>query len=118
MKLAAKNPGNCNAPFSNYFWIPRSKLTPLGIPNVTCTSDCGTATINGANYPLDQINVDDGSDACGVCDCDLAYLSLARGAHLNGVRCGDTVHMSYAQTHPCSFYKTEAGCTSQPGAAW
>ena len=78
--------GTCQQPLDSYVWIPRSKLAALGMPSTTCTSACGTVTINGVSYELDQINVADGSDACGVCHCDLAFLGLTAGSHLQNAR--------------------------------
>ena len=97
VQVSAKNKGECDASFGSYAWIPRADLAKLGMPiATTCGSDCGTLTVEGEHYQLDQINVADGHDACGNCGCDLAYLQLKKGEGFKGLKCGQTVEMAFA----------------------
>ena len=105
VQLSAKNKGECGATFKSYMWIPRAVLPALGMPSKTCSGQCGSIVVTSqqgknASYNLDQINVADGHDVCGACNCDLAYLSVAAGEQLEGlkegVRCPPTAQLSAA----------------------
>jgi hypothetical protein len=101
VQLSAKNKGECGQDFKSYAWIPRAVLPALGMPAKTCGKDCGSievTTQQGAksSYNLAQINVADGHDVCGSCNCDLAYIALATGERFEGLKCGVYASISYS----------------------
>ena len=52
------------------FWVPRSSLPSLGLPEGCFKGGCGEVWVDGHGpFNLDQINPHDGKDACGVCAC-------------------------------------------------
>ena len=119
VQLSAKNKGECGKDFSTYAWIPRAVLPALRMPSKTCGSHCGSIEVTSqqgdkSSYNLAQINVADGHDVCGACNCDLAYIALAPGERFEGLRCGVYASISYS-AKPGPYKPGPAPAPSPPG---
>ena len=97
--LETEHASVCGREMSSNFWLPIPAMAALGIKLNSkglypCGNKnaqdmpCGSITINGgANITLGQINPANGQDACGVCNCSLAFFGVANGQSILG-QCG------------------------------
>lgn len=121
VQLSAKNKGECGKDFKTYFWFPRAVLPALGMPAKTCVEKCGSIEVTTqqgtkSTYNVAQINVADGHDVCGACNCDLAYLALVPGEQFEGLKCGVYASVSYS-TKPAPYKPGPAPAPGPPGPA-
>lgn len=107
--LQANHPNECQLKVSNYFWIKRSDLEPLQLPNNDeCQSwqprgkPCGAISLNGHWANIRSIDAGDGHDACNLCNCDLVFFSLVSDSQnaiaAAGLKVGDAVDVVYTTT--------------------
>lgn len=107
VQLETKHSTVCGHDLKSNFWLPISTLSALGITldnkgHHRCGGktnlSCGSVVINGgSNLTLFAINPSDGRDACGVCNCPLAFFALERGFSLpQELKPGAKVQMSWS----------------------
>lgn len=101
VQLSSKTKSDCGKDFTTHAYIPRAVLPALGMPAKTCSSKCGSIVVTSqqgtkSSYNLASINVADGHDVCGSCNCDLASIVLAAGERFEGLQCGVYTSISYS----------------------
>ena len=98
--LQQKHTEACDADVSSYFWLKRSDLASLQLPEKFCGASCGSISLNGHAAAIAQINPTDGHDACSLCGCDLVYFGLGTPNAIAGagLKIGDKVDVVYSKT--------------------